>query len=292
MGNIIDIAGMRFGKLVVVERAESFVQPSGQIKTAWKCKCDCGREHIANGYFLRKGKIKSCGVCGIQKADIGDTFGYLTIISGNKRINGKTYLDCECKCGNKCTILRASILSGNTKSCGCYAKEVSHKRIKSRLYNKFEIKDDYAIIYSTNGSKSIVDIDDVKELVDMAYWIDTSGYMVAKINGERVYMHRVVSKCPEGYVTDHINHNTFDNRKSNLRICTPYQNSLNHRISSSNTSGTTGVYYLKKNKKWLAMIGYKGKKIRLGVYVELEDAINARKEAEKKYFGEFANKEE
>lgn len=61
MGGKLDIAGMRFGRLVVVERAESFVQPSGQIKTAWKCKCDCGTEVIVRTTDLKTGKKKSCG---------------------------------------------------------------------------------------------------------------------------------------------------------------------------------------------------------------------------------------
>jgi len=59
---------------------------------------------------------------------------------------------------------------------------------------------------------------------------------------------------------------------------------LNSKIPSNNTSGTKGVFWTKKTNKWGAEIGFKGKKIRLGYFKNKQDAINARKEAEEKYF--------
>lgn len=52
---------MRFGRLVVLERAEDYVTPKGQHKTRWKCKCDCGNEIITNATNLQIGCTKSCG---------------------------------------------------------------------------------------------------------------------------------------------------------------------------------------------------------------------------------------
>lgn len=60
MGKRIDLAGMRFGKLTVVERAENILVGK-QSKTAWWCKCDCGNETVVITQYLKKGDTKSCG---------------------------------------------------------------------------------------------------------------------------------------------------------------------------------------------------------------------------------------
>jgi hypothetical protein len=52
-----DLAGKRFGRLVVVSQAES----TKLRKTRWLCHCDCGRDHVVQGYHLRSGKVQSCG---------------------------------------------------------------------------------------------------------------------------------------------------------------------------------------------------------------------------------------
>ena len=65
---------------------------------------------------------------------------------------------------------------------------------------------------------------------------------------------------------------------------------MNKSISKNNTSGTPGVCYRQREKKWLAYITVNRKPIHLGYYKNLEDAIEARKQAEIKYFGEYRNK--
>lgn len=59
---------------------------------------------------------------------------------------------------------------------------------------------------------------------------------------------------------------------------------LKQKMRSDNTSGIKGVSWDKKNQKWEANIHFRGKKIRLGRFIEKQDAIGARKEAEEKYF--------
>jgi len=75
---------------------------------------------------------------------------------------------------------------------------------------------------------------------------------------------------------DHIDGNRANNKLNNLRIVTRQQNNFN-RIN------TKGVSRLKKNGKWYAQIVLNGKKIHLGYFYLEEDAINAYKEAKKKY---------
>ena len=85
---------------------------------------------------------------------------------------------------------------------------------------------------------------------------------------------------------DHINHNVKDNRKSNLRIVTNNQNQMNAKLRKNNTSSCTGVYKIKN--KWVANIQINKKRIQLGTFTCFEDAVQARKLAEEKYFGEYS----
>lgn len=61
MSKLRDLTGQRFGKLIVIERAENYIQPNGQKKTKWKCICDCGNEIVTVGHNLTRGVCTSCG---------------------------------------------------------------------------------------------------------------------------------------------------------------------------------------------------------------------------------------
>ena len=61
MSKLKDLTGQRFGRLVVIERAENFILPSGQPQTAWLCQCDCGNILKTRSFSLTNGTTKSCG---------------------------------------------------------------------------------------------------------------------------------------------------------------------------------------------------------------------------------------
>lgn len=61
MSRLIDLTGKRFGRLVVMERAEYYTSPSYQSVPLWRCRCDCGAECIVAGKSLRYGQTRSCG---------------------------------------------------------------------------------------------------------------------------------------------------------------------------------------------------------------------------------------
>ena len=61
MRKLLDISGMRYGRLTVIERAEDNITPSGQHKKMWRCRCDCGRITLLRGDHLSHGAVKSCG---------------------------------------------------------------------------------------------------------------------------------------------------------------------------------------------------------------------------------------
>ena len=141
-------------------------------------------------------------------------------------------------------------------------------------------------------SSFLIDEEDV--YVTQYNWrISRDGYVYRKKNGKTILLHRALFNDTDiqGKVIDHINGVTTDNRRCNLRVCTPAENSRNAGISKSNTSGITGVSWRKDRQKWRSHIRFEGKFYALGHYDNLEDAIKARKEAEVKYFGEFRRKD-
>lgn len=102
-----------------------------------------------------------------------------------------------------------------------------------------------------------------------------------------IRMHRLILNASENMQVDHINGNTLDNRKSNLRIVTHGQNKINQRMYKNNTSGKTGVYWIELFKKYQARIHFNNKNISLGYFTDFNQAVARREEAEKRYFGEF-----
>jgi hypothetical protein len=116
----------------------------------------------------------------------------------------------------------------------------------------------------------------------------SAGYLWGEIGGEQLLAHRVVwaychNAWPDEHI-DHINHDREDNRIANLRVAPQSENAKNAGMRSDNTSGVTGVYWVKSRKKWAAQIGLPGGVTKpLGRYSSLDDAVAARKAAEKTY---------
>ena len=94
---------------------------------------------------------------------------------------------------------------------------------------------------------------------------------------------------PAGMVIDHINGVRDDDRWANLRLCTPAENARNRGKCSRNTSGKVGVHPI-NDLLWGAEIGVNGKNVKLGRFDSREAAIEARCEAERHFYGEFARR--
>ncbi|WP_236523018.1 HNH endonuclease, partial [Escherichia coli] len=84
----------------------------------------------------------------------------------------------------------------------------------------------------------------------------------------------VNGEIPDGMIVDHIDGNTSNNSIKNLRLASKAESSFNKGMFKNNTSGVKGVYWDKRNKKWMAYGTINGKMKNLGRYSSIEDAKN------------------
>ena len=109
-------------------------------------------------------------------------------------------------------------------------------------------------------------------------------------NSRGIFMHRLILGANKGLVVDHINGDGLDNRRSNLRICTPAQNRMNLRMNCRNKSGARGVSSYKRTGRWRAQIAVGGKKIHIGIFDSIVEASAAYEAKAAEVFGEFLRK--
>jgi len=219
----------------------------------------------------------------------GKTFNRLVVLKENGRAkSGDVLWECQCQCENK-TIINvtgSNLRSGHTQSCGCYMKEriiESHKK-----YNTYDLSGEFGIGYTSKGEKFYFDLEDYDKIKNYCWYIDANGYICCHLlNKQYLYMHRYILNVIDD-VVDHKDGHTFNNRKYNLRDCTYSNNQMNRKKQNNNTSGTTGVSYSDKQNSWRAYITINGNQINLGYFSTINQAIEARKEAENKYFKNYS----
>ena len=153
------------------------------------------------------------------------------------------------------------------------------------------------------GYKIAVDFDDFEKVLCLSWEVikrsDTYIYFRARLRGvdpetgeklykKKVYLHRYIMGITDpSVVVDHINGNTLDNRKDNLRVCTVAENNCN-RINKRNSIGYKGVRKEgSKEKPYTARIQHKGKVYLLGSFTSPEEAHEAYCEKAKEFHGEF-----
>jgi hypothetical protein len=146
----------------------------------------------------------------------------------------------------------------------------------------------YAAISLTQGQYAIVDRSKFEFLMQwnwQAHWNEkvsnfyAGGWISGRPTRVRVKMHRFLLglKAGDGLIVDHINHDTLDNRLSNLRIVTTSENGLNRKgPMSNNRSGFVGVSWDEPRGKWKAYVGVAGVKEYLGLFHTPEEAYSAR----------------
>ncbi|MGM9911772.1 hypothetical protein [Floccifex sp.] len=133
MGKTVDLTNHRFGRLTVNYKTDK--RDRGSI--VWHCTCDCGNVVDVSSRNLKDGHTRSCGCIRGKIHDLtGKRFGKLVVQSvSTKRIHGSVVWNCVCDCGKECMVSNASLISGNTTSCGC-VKEELEKNMQTAVIQK------------------------------------------------------------------------------------------------------------------------------------------------------------
>jgi hypothetical protein len=153
------------------------------------------------------------------------------------------------------------------------------------MKNNYKVNGDITIVYikRKNGDilEALIDTEDLEKVMSdkgtwFAQWNNyTKSFYVCKRKHrnkydneppKRLFLHRIVTRCQDNMEPDHINHNTLDNRKENLKICTHSENMKNRTIkckidrASKKVYELDGTIYWHKTKKyWVGRIIYNGK---------------------------------
>ena len=166
------------------------------------------------------------------------------------------------------------------------------------MKNKYNLTGDIGIGYTYNTNQEfyfdLEDYDKIKEYCWSVWHRKETNYsmLCAKKTLKpkvyrNVYMARIILNITDkDIIVDHIDRNPLNNCKNNLRICNSSTNSKNTSKPKNSNCEFMGVSFEKG--KYCARIGYNRKKIHLGRFSNIEDAIITRLKAEKQYYGEFA----
>ena len=165
---------------------------------------------------------------------------------------------------------------------------------------------DIRLIPLTRGKVAIVDKADYDWLIQYKWYANKKAagfYAATHIGPKLIYMHRLIMQSPtknstlrtqhypcrlgDGFVVDHIDRNSLNNRRSNLRRCTQGQNLFNQRPRNG-SSKYKGVSWNKKQKQWSAAIEKNNKQFHLGYFNNEKDAAMAYDAKAKELFGQFA----
>lgn len=136
----------------------------------------------------------------------------------------------------------------------------------------------------SQGKFAIIDEADFPEISSYK-WYFHQGRAVRKpktIDKKRtgfIWMHREIAKPDDDKVIDHINGNTLDNRRENLRICTRSQNQWNKSPRIKSFTRMKNIHWKKEKKRYAVRFQKFGKKIEFGYFKNLEEAIKVRNDA-------------
>ena len=148
----------------------------------------------------------------------------------------------------------------------------------------------------SKGYVAIVDDDDFaavsvyKWCAQVSHWGAYAKRTVKKGGRKKcVMLHKeIFGSLPPGMLVDHINGDTLDNRRANLRAVNKYEHAQNTAKRSDNSSGHRGVSFCRFSGKWRAEISANGRRVRIGRFDSVEKAAAAYRDFAERMHGEFS----
>lgn len=242
--------GVPDSRLTVIKRTDDYVKPNGKHISQWICECNCDKHSII-------------------------------------------------------TVKYDALKYGSTKSCGCLQKEIASNMCQQRNIEQthplskdeslqLNIDDEYGLYgighCHNTGREFYFDMDDYDLIKDYC-WTEGKDYRsdyyylrAYDVQTQKNISMLQVLGCKSW---DHIDRNTFNNRRYNLRPATMSENATNRSLQKNNTSGVKGVYWHKGMQKWRAQINVNKKRINIGYFNTIEEATIARLAKAKELHGEF-----
>jgi hypothetical protein len=163
-------------------------------------------------------------------------------------------------------------------------------------YRRRKFGYDFRRIYLGEGEWTIVEAADYYRFGNLKWSISGRDGKFYAMRGVKtkpdeiklICMHREMMKAPKGVLVDHRNGDNLDNRRSNLRLATPTENSCNRQKKKGGTSQYKGVCFCRRRGEWVSRIKIHRESIFLGNFDKEVEAARAYDAAAKKYHGEFA----
>lgn len=262
---------------------------NNEVRHKYEKVCGICKDDKSNRYTMWSGDDEYKGVVLCQKH-------YAQLRNNGYLLDNMPSLHNEekvcCICGSNINVHYSKLFNG--LYCGKHYSqlynlgELKEKTVFDR--NDYIVDGNIAYIILRNKKqeetgRTIIDIDDLDNVIQYKWTLNTWGYAETKINKKSILMQRLIlNEFSSNKIPDHINRNPLDNRKENLRIADKSLNAVNAGTRTSNTSGVTGVSWDKNANSWRAYISYKGKRIELGHRKDFDKAVILRLDAENKYY--------
>lgn len=291
-----DLAGVRFGKLEVLEELPAIRDNSGSMRRILLVKCDCGNTSEKKLKYLKNGDTTTCGNCVLKEVDkstkglpifeidpfedelelIGNKYHEWIVIAVGFKLGNSRMLKVRCSCGSLNYVSKSVLINFESESCGCASKEriadshKTHGLAGSKPYSvwanmRARCNNPNSTFYHNYGGRGICHQESWNSFE--AFWEDMGDTYVEGLELDRI--------DPNGNYT-----------KENCRWADDCIQAYNKRKYNNNTSGKTGVVLNKRSNKWVVTINVNKERLYIGTFINLSDAVSAREEAEIKFYGE------
>jgi hypothetical protein len=171
-------------------------------------------------------------------------------------------------------------------------EEVRNSKPAIYQYYDASMDDDFLMELEIKNEKVLVDSRDWERLEQYSWYTSNDGhhlYLKANVEGSTINFHDQVVNPPKNMMVDHIDGNTLNNLRNNLRVCNASQNQANQSVQKiKKTSQFKGVHYSESKQKWISQIGFEKKRKHIGNFNTEIEAAKAYDEVAIDLFGQFA----